>query len=136
MTDEEPVGPGKRTRLWARFRGMPPRRLWLNVGLAALLATLLVVSVLQVRNPGTPTETARTALVSRGTVTAKVNSTGNTEESLTIEVNFETDGTLNAINVKAGDTVQLGQVLASIDPVAAQLDLRNAQADRDNARAA
>ncbi len=120
----------------ARLRAMPPRRRWLNIGLAALLVALLVVTALQAGSPETPTETARTALVSRGTVTEKVNSTGNTEESLTIEVNFENAGTINAINVRAGDTVQLGQVLASIDPATAQLDLRNAQADRDNARAA
>ena len=40
------------------------------------------------------------------------------------------------MNVKAGDTVTAGQVLAMVDPAASKEGLRTAQAALDNARAA
>jgi HlyD family secretion protein len=138
VTGAGPNGP--RPSRWARLRalgrGATPRRRWLNIALAVLLVLLAVVAVRTVGTPEAPTEVARTASVSRGTVTAMVSSTGNTEESLTTEANFENEGTITAINVKAGDTVEVGQVLATIDPTSARNDLRSAQADRDNAQAA
>jgi HlyD family secretion protein len=123
------------TGLTTFVRGMSPRSRWVNLGLVLLLVALGVVAVRSVGPREQPLQVARTAQVTRGPVTATVTSSGNTEESLTTDVNFETDGTVTAINVKAGDRVEVGQLLATIDPASANFDLRTALADRDNAQA-
>lgn len=130
------AGPSRSRWRGLLFRRPVSRRTWLDLGLLALIVVLVVVGLRTVGTPEPPEGTVRTALVSRGTVVAKVNSSGNTEESRTTEVNFENDGTVTAINVKAGDSVEAGQVLATIDDTTARQDLLRAQADRDNAQAA
>lgn len=123
------------TRLTTFVRGMSPRSRWLNLGLVVLLVALSVVAIRSVGSREQPVQVGRTAQVTRGPVTATVTSSGNTEESLTTDVNFQNDGTVTGISVKAGDTVEVGQLLATIDPTSANFDLRTALADRANAQA-
>jgi len=69
-------------------------------------------------------------------VTATVTGSGNTDSQVSTPVSFLTDGTITAVNVKAGDTVAVGQVLATVDPAPSQEGVRTAQAALDGARAA
>jgi len=78
----------------------------------------------------------RTAVVTRGDVTATVTGSGNAASQASVPASFATDGTVTAVNVKAGDTVTAGQVLATVDPAASKEGLRTAQAALDGARAA
>jgi HlyD family secretion protein len=87
-------------------------------------------------SPEGPSEVVRTATVTRGTVTAKVTGSGNAISSVSTPVNAAASGTITAINVKPGDSVNAGDVLATLDPAGAQANLRIAQAALDSAQAA
>ncbi|MEV4350770.1 HlyD family efflux transporter periplasmic adaptor subunit [Actinoplanes sp. NPDC049596] len=77
---------------------------------------------------------ARTMAVQQGTVTKTVSADGTLESGSTASAGFVTGGTVTAINVKVGDKVTKGQVLAKVDPAAAQRTLDAANADLDAAR--
>ena len=80
------------------------------------------------------TASERTVTVQRGTVTRTATADGTLESAVTASATFATSGTVTAISVKAGDKVTKGQVLAEVDPAAAQRTLDAAEADLDAAR--
>ncbi len=108
---------------------------WLNLGLLLLLVVAIVATVLVITNPGGEAPVARTATVTRGDVTALVTGSGNAESSLRTPVSFEGSGTVTSVLVEPGDTVTLGQPLATIDDAAAQAELRTAEAQLASAQA-
>src|SRR6185312_13547166 len=71
----------------------------------------------------------RTATVSTGTVMTTVSSSGNVTAPNNITINFATSGKLTELDVKAGDQVKQGQLLARVDSTTAKasLDAANAQ---------
>ncbi|MGH9011047.1 MAG: efflux RND transporter periplasmic adaptor subunit [Acidimicrobiia bacterium] len=77
--------------------------------------------------------TAKTAtrLVSAtaGTVSQTVSATGTVQPATSLDLNFVNGGVLTAVNVKAGDKVKEGQVLATMDPAKAKVALETAQAN-------
>ena len=129
-----PRSPGWRSRWRALARA--PRSRWINIGLAITLVGALAAAYFTIGNPSTPTPVERTATVTRGDVTAKATASGNSESQLATPVSFQNQGTLTAVDVKAGDTVTLGQVLATIDPTTAKEGLRTARASLAGAQAA
>ena len=44
-------------------------------------------------------------------------------------LNFATSGTLQSVNVKVGDHVKKGQLIATLDPSSAELTLEEAEAN-------
>jgi HlyD family secretion protein len=138
VTGPPPVGrpPSRWGQLQSRLRGMPRRTLWLNIGLAVLLVAAIIAAFLLIGNPSAPTQVERTAQVTRGTVTSSVTGSGNAASSLSTPVSFQSTGTVLTVDVKPGDTVTLGQTLATIDPASAGASLRTAQAQLDGAKAA
>jgi HlyD family secretion protein len=70
--------------------------------------------------------TQNTATVQRGNLTATVNAAGNISAHQQVALNFGQTGTVQKVNVKAGDRVKAGQVLASLDTSDLQLQLDNA----------
>jgi macrolide-specific efflux system membrane fusion protein len=79
---------------------------------------------------GSSTKTA-TRLVSAtlGTVSQTVSASGTVQPATSLDLNFVNGGVLTAVNVKAGDKVKAGQVLAAIDPAKARVALEMAQAN-------
>ncbi|MFI1990296.1 efflux RND transporter periplasmic adaptor subunit [Actinoplanes sp. NPDC020271] len=75
----------------------------------------------------------RTVSVQQGTVTKTVTASGTVESASTASASFETSGTVTEIDVKIGDKVKKGQVLAKVDPAAAKRTLAEAQANLDAA---
>lgn len=125
-----------RGRPWRALFAGGRRTPWINGGLAVLLVVFVVLAFTVIGNPSAPPVPVRTAVVTRGDVTATVTGSGNAASQLSTPVSFQTDGNVTAIDVKAGDAVTLGQVLATVDPVPSQEGLRTAQAALDGARAA
>ncbi|MBL7261680.1 efflux RND transporter periplasmic adaptor subunit [Paractinoplanes lichenicola] len=76
----------------------------------------------------------RTVAVQQGTVTKTVTADGTVESASTATASFGTGGTVTAINVRVGQKVTKGQVLAKVDPADAQRSLDAANADLDAAR--
>ena len=110
-------------------------RIWMGVlGLIALLLAGLIAR--DVFLPSRPTAAqARTATVVRGTVHSSVTGTGSVEPAQQLNIGFKTPGQLAEVDVRAGDHVAAGQVLARIDPSSAQLSLEQAQATLQSAQA-
>jgi RND family efflux transporter MFP subunit len=77
-----------------------------------------------------PTPTPETLAVTTCDVEQTVTAPGNLVNVNQAEVNMPTEGRLSAVNVRVGDAVRAGEVLAELDPVTttqAQLDLLEAQ---------
>jgi len=68
-----------------------------------------------------------TATVQRGNLTATVNAAGNITAHQQVALNFGQSGTVAKVNVKVGDRVRAGQVLAELDSSDLQLQLDNAK---------
>ncbi|MEO6798138.1 MAG: biotin/lipoyl-binding protein [Candidatus Dormibacter sp.] len=77
----------------------------------------------------------RLATATRGTVTSVVSATGSLEPAGRMNVNFRVAGQLTEVDVKVGDKVTTGQVLARIDPSVQQANLSQAQASLAAAQA-
>ena len=80
--------------------------------------------------PPEPTPIPQTVSVTSCDVEQTVTAPGNLVNVNQAEVTMPTTGRLSAVNVRAGDQVQAGEILAKLDPVAttqAQLDLIEAQ---------
>jgi multidrug efflux pump subunit AcrA (membrane-fusion protein) len=92
-----------------------------KVGAAAFVVVAAVAAGLWLsRGGGVVPVAANTAVVQRGTVTAAVSAAGTVQSSQTRGLSFGSAGTVTELDVRAGDLVTAGQVLARIDPVDAQ----------------
>jgi macrolide-specific efflux system membrane fusion protein len=80
------------------------------------------------------TAAERTVTVQQGTVTRTATADGTLESASTASATFATSGTVTSISVKVGARVKKGQVLAKVDPAAAQRALDAAEADLDAAQ--
>ena len=76
-----------------------------------------------------------TSTVQQGTVLATVSASGTLEAAQDLGLNFTTGGKLTAIDVKVGQRVKTGQVLAKVDPTSSQDSLDQAQAQLSGAEA-
>jgi macrolide-specific efflux system membrane fusion protein len=113
--------------------------LLLNVGLA--MASLAVAgwayqTITSSGSQNTASTNRRVATVSTGDVTATVSASGSVTSAQVSEANFVTSGTVTEIDVDVGDSVTKGQVLAKVDPSAAQDSLDTAEANLTAAKAA
>ena len=105
------------------------------LGLAAVFAAAVIAAILEL---GPPTSSARTTketmTAENGLVQSTVTGTGNVEPGTDDTANFQTSGTLQNVYVKAGDHVVKGQLLATLDPTAAQLTVDQAQENLTSAQ--
>ena len=101
----------------------------LNGVLAAVLVGGIILIAVTVGHGSSASATPRSVLPTRGAVTTSVTATGNVQPAQTVSVNFKTGGTLTEVDVTVGQQVTAGQVLAKIDPTAAQTALTQAQAN-------
>ena len=79
---------------------------------------------------------ATTVTAGRGTVQKTVTGSGSLEASSTANLNFQTSGTISRVYVHAGEHVQKGQLLATLDDTDARASVSEAQANLDSAQAA
>jgi multidrug efflux pump subunit AcrA (membrane-fusion protein) len=111
-----------------------------NLPTAVLVAVTLVLASLIARDAFFPASSAtpaglRTADVSMGTVTNSVTATGTLVPAQQMNLGFKTTGTLSAVDVRVGDHVKSGQLLATIDPAPLEVALQQAQATLASAQA-
>ena len=111
---------------------------FLNIVLAAAVAGLAAVAYFAVGSTTPSTTTAgtiRTAPVARGVVLSSVSASGSIVAAATISVGFQTAGQLTEVDVKQGQRVQAGQVLARIDATNAMVAVAQAEAGLQQAQA-
>jgi macrolide-specific efflux system membrane fusion protein len=100
------------------------------LGVALFAGAWWAYETVQSPTSGTAAAAAtRTVPVQQGTVTQTVTATGAVQSAGTASASFVTGGTVTAIDVKVGDLVKKGQVLAKVDPAAARRTLAAAEAD-------
>jgi multidrug efflux pump subunit AcrA (membrane-fusion protein) len=123
-----------KVRLTNRLR-LPRRRLawWLAGGAAVILAASTSVVLLANANDK-PSTAISTVKVQRGTVTTTVSAAGTAQPLQSRGVNFSVSGTVTELNVKVGETVEAGKVLAKIDPAEVQSAVDAAQTQVTNAQ--
>jgi HlyD family secretion protein len=109
-------------------------RAWV-IGLG-LVGVLLVGLIARDTIFATPAAVAiRTATADRGTVTSAVSGTGSLVPAGRMNVSFKQTGTLTEVDVRVGDKVTTGAVLARIDSSTQQAALAQAQASLASAQA-
>jgi len=119
-----------------RFTGRVRRRALWSAGITVVIVALAVVIVMANRGgPSTPVASSTTA-VQRGSVTLAVSASGTITAANTRGLSFSVAGTLTEVDVKAGDLVTAGQVLARIDPTDTQATVDSAQQRVDDAQTA
>jgi macrolide-specific efflux system membrane fusion protein len=104
--------------------------LYSTLAVAVVGAGGLAYGAIDSSGSGSSTKTA-TRLVSAtvGTVSQTVSASGTVQPATSLDLNFVNGGTLTAVNVKAGQKVAAGQVLATIDNAKAKVGLESAQAN-------
>ncbi|MFE2322912.1 efflux RND transporter periplasmic adaptor subunit [Streptomyces sp. NPDC059385] len=105
------------------------------LGVAVLAGAAGAYAAVAGDDGGPVRDSARTVLVTKGTVLATVSGSGSLSSTGDAGVNFTTGGRLTEVHVKAGDKVTKGQLLGKVDATAATETLNQAQASLTAARA-
>lgn len=129
LDDENVLAEGPAS-FWRRYR-------WPLVGAAVVVVAAAVALPLWLTS-GSPaafglTVTTVTIPVTTGTIQSTVTSSGTIEPASSASLNFAVSGKVTAVDVKAGQTVTAGQVLATVDTTALTEEVNAAQAQLTSA---
>ncbi|MBP1066344.1 macrolide-specific efflux system membrane fusion protein [Bradyrhizobium japonicum] len=108
-------------------------RTWLV--LACLLTAIGVAAAVHFRSGSAKTTAYITAPVTVSDLREEVLGSGTLKPLRLTAVGAQVSGRITSLNVRVGDTVKAGDVIAQIDPVTKQNDLRNSEASLNNYRA-
>jgi multidrug efflux pump subunit AcrA (membrane-fusion protein) len=109
---------------------------WTRVVLGLACVAAIVVAVLVVGPASSARQSTRRVItVEKGVVQSTVSASGSLQPARQLDVNFKAGGTLRAIDVRAGQHVYQGQLLAELDPSAATVAVQQAQASLQAAEA-
>ena len=109
---------------------------WLKIGLIiAVVAAAATGAYLHFRpsevNAQTSITTAKAVI---GTISSYVSAVGNLQPGKSVDLSFGQSGTVSTVNVRLGDQVKAGDVLAELDTTELGLQLRSAEVSLKNAR--
>lgn len=132
-TDTEPTASKLRSRI-SNVR----RRTWVIAGAASALVigagiTAIVWSTSQQSAAAAPI--TQTATASLETLEKTVEASGSLTPAVQEDVSFIASGTVTSVDVVAGDTVEAGQTLATVDTLQVDANLLQARADLADAEA-
>lgn len=123
-------------RLVAPFRSLPsaltgPRRRW-PIVLAATIIVIAAANLIYYEAVYLPAQAAKgpplqTAAAAKGNLTVSIHGTGILQPASKVQLGFGTSGKIAAINVKPGDQVKQGQLIAQLDNTEAQVKFQQAQ---------
>jgi len=104
---------------------------------AAILAVVVIGAVAATRFTGTSSKAQSyiTAPVTVSDLREEVLASGTLKPARLTAVGAQVSGRITALNVRVGDTVKAGDVIAQIDPITKQNDLRSSEASLKNYRA-
>jgi HlyD family secretion protein len=110
-------GNGKRRR----------KTLWIISGIIVLAALALAV-MMAARSSGKKIDPTKLAKVTRGDLVKSVVATGKVEPITKVEIKSKASGIVKKLYVEAGDHVKAGQVLAELDRVEMEAQVRQSEA--------
>lgn len=123
--DDENVLAAEPSSPWRRYR-------WPIVGVVVVLIAGAIGLTFWLTSGTTPatglTITTTTVKATTGTIQQTVTSSGTLEPASQAALNFAVSGTVTGVNVKAGQTVTAGEVLATVDTTALSEEVTAAQA--------
>jgi len=110
---------------------------WLAGGIALIVVAILAALLLggAIKRPAATSAAPATVAVTRGSLTATVPGSGSVAAEQNLSLGFQGTGTVTEVLVKEGDSVQAGQVLARLDDRQFVLQVTNAQAGLQSAKA-
>ncbi len=112
------------------------RRTFIIIGAAIILVLVALAIVLpRLTAPDASADALETAPVRRGTLVATVSATGAISPPREAQMAFSATGPLTALNVKQGDTVKAGQLLAQLDTRVLEFQLAQSEANLASAQA-
>ena len=122
-------------RLAVRAARLTPSRLvhsrlawWVAAGVVVVVVAAVSALTLSGSRNATPRTVASTvSTVRRGTVVVTASAAGTVQAAATRGLSFSAAGTVTEVDVRAGDMVSAGQVLAKIDDSDAQTEVASAQ---------
>jgi HlyD family secretion protein len=113
----------------------PARRGWLIAGAIVILVAISAAMVLAQPPAANVVSSDSTATVLRGEIIARVDGTGTIAAEQTLDLAFQTSGTIVEVLVKEGDSVTVGQPLARIDDRELRSQVASAEASLASAQA-
>jgi len=108
------------------------RRTWIIIGVVAFV--VLVAIIAMPRSEEAPI--FQTVAAERGNLSASVGATGSVRARQTALLTWQTSGNVGAVNAAIGDSVQIGEVLASLNDATLSQSIILAEADYVNAKEA
>jgi HlyD family secretion protein len=109
------------------------RRTWIIIAVAAVVL-VVVVSVLNGRARSNASSQYQTEPARRGELVASVGATGSVRAVQSAVLNWQANGLVDTVNVKAGDTVKKGDVLATLATTSLPATVIKADADLISAK--
>ncbi len=105
-------------------------------GGAAIVLVVIIALILGSRGRARTSSTYQTVAVERGELIATVGATGSVRALQSAVLDWQTSGTVAQVNVKVGDTVKKGDVLAQLDMSTVPQNIIQAQANLVSAQKA
>lgn len=106
----------------------------IGIGVIAIIV-ILAIAIPRWMTPPNDLQNIETTTVRRGTLTASVSATGSISPLREAQLAFSATGALTKLNVKAGDAVKAGQIVAALDTRELELQLAQAEASLASAQA-
>jgi HlyD family secretion protein len=112
------------------------RKHWRTILVVTLLAAAVVAGVLIYQRVAAQQESSslQTAVVGRGTLSASIGATGSVEARQQAPLSFAIGGKVGTVNVRMGERIAAGQVIAELDPsdypqqvISSEIELINAK---------
>lgn len=112
-------------------RGLRGR--WLVGGIVLIVLAILAGVLLSTAPSRAATTAQQTVAVTRGSITARVDGSGTVAAAQSLDLNFQSSGTVTEVLVEEGDMIEAGQPLARIDTRDLQAQVDSAQANLNSA---
>lgn len=103
---------------------------YIFISIAVILVLLIAGGIFAARKNSKKLDESSVGTVTRGSVKNDIELSGTVEAEHSATFGFESTGVLRSSPFKVGDTVQEGQILATIDSQTSELELARATADR------
>ncbi len=106
---------------------------WIWIGVAAIVLAIVAAVLLTRTSSSSSTTTVSTTTVTSGSVVASVAGSGTVAAAQSLDLTFQTSGSVTQVLVKEGDLVKAQQPLAQLDTRDLELQIASAQAALDSA---
>jgi HlyD family secretion protein len=106
---------------------------WIGAGIVLIIIVIIAALALNSRSSSSTTPTVATTTASRGNIVASVAGSGAIAAAQSLDLAFQSSGSVTRVLVKEGDSVTAGQPLAQLDTRDLELQVASAQAQLDSA---